>query len=73
MYTHPAFTRRGIGRRILALCESAAAAEGSASLQLAATLAGQPLYEASGFTVVGSSTDDTGGVPVPIVHMHKLI
>lgn len=30
MYTHPAFTRRGVGRLVLSLCEDAARAEGSA-------------------------------------------
>jgi len=30
MYTHPDFARRGIGRLVLTLCETAAAAEGLA-------------------------------------------
>src|SRR5262245_49698812 len=33
MYTHPSFTRRGVGRRILAGCEEAAAAEGFTQLE----------------------------------------
>src|SRR5436189_4462724 len=46
MYTHPRFARRGVGRRILALCEEAAAAEGFRRLELMATLSGEPLYSA---------------------------
>src|SRR5262249_4181318 len=38
MYTRPNWTRRGIGRLVLELCESAAAAEGFRRAELAATL-----------------------------------
>jgi GNAT superfamily N-acetyltransferase len=41
MYTHPRFTRRGVGRLILELCEAAAAAEGFGTLELMSTLSGQ--------------------------------
>ena len=71
MYTHPAFTRRGVGRLILATCEAAAAAEGFTRLELVATLAGRPLYEAYGFTPVEELTDAGGGAPVPLVRMRK--
>src|SRR5215203_4001319 len=44
MYTRPGFTRRGVGRLILSLCESAARAEEFARLELMSTLSGRPLY-----------------------------
>jgi GNAT superfamily N-acetyltransferase len=71
MYTHPAFTRRGVGRLILSECEKAAAAEGFATLELMATLSGQPLYAAYGFVPVEEILDDRGGAPVPLVRMRK--
>jgi len=71
MYTHPRFTRRGVGRLILARCESAARAEGFTTLELMATLSGRPLYEASGFTTIETVEDASGGVPVPLVRMRK--
>ncbi len=49
MYTDPAFVRRGVGRLILSLCEAAAGAQGFTRVQLAATLAGVPLYRACGY------------------------
>ena len=52
MYTHPDFARRGIGRLVLSLCETAAAREGFRSLELVATVAGEPLYRACGFSVI---------------------
>ncbi len=71
MYTHPAFTRRGVGRLILQLCEQAARAEGFTRLELMATTAGEPLYKSYGFVEVERSEDARGGVPVPIVRMMK--
>lgn len=52
MFTRPDWTRRGLGRRILAACESAAKAEGFARLALMSTMPGLPLYEAHGFRVL---------------------
>lgn len=69
MYTDPRFARRGIGRLILTLCESAAAAEGFHELELMATLSGYPLYRAFGFADLEEVTDDSGGAPVPLIRM----
>jgi GNAT superfamily N-acetyltransferase len=49
MFVRSDWTRRGLGRRILEECESAARAEGFRELYLVATLAGLPLYLAYGF------------------------
>jgi GNAT superfamily N-acetyltransferase len=73
MYTHPAFTRRGVGRLILSLCEAAAVAEGFTFVELMATLAGKPLYEAAGFKEIELVEDPAGGTPVPLVKMRKPI
>ena len=73
MYTHPDFTRRGVGRLILSLCESAAAAEGFTRLELVASLAGARLYTMAGFEVLERFDDASGGVAVPLVRMGKAI
>lgn len=72
MYTHPAWTRRGIGRTILDLCEGLAAAEGFRTCELAATLAGEPLYRACGYEEVERFSAETStGVAVPLIRMRK--
>jgi GNAT superfamily N-acetyltransferase len=73
MYTDPAFARRGVGRLVLSLCESAARAEGFRRLELMATLAGRPLYEAYGFEPVEHLDHTVSGTPIPLVRMHKSI
>ena len=73
MYTHPDFARRGVGRLILSLCEAAAREAGFSRVELAGTLAGQPLYEACGYTVLEQLTDDRGGAPVPLLRMGKAL
>ena len=71
MYTHPAYTRRGLGRLVLAACEAAACAAGFGSVELMATMGGEPLYRACGYRAVEPVSDDRGGVPVPLLRMVK--
>jgi GNAT superfamily N-acetyltransferase len=71
MYTNPAYARRGVGRLVLERCEEAARAEGFRSLELVATLSGEPLYTAAGFRPVEHFTDAAGGTPVPLIRMRK--
>ncbi|HXJ00285.1 MAG TPA: GNAT family N-acetyltransferase [Micropepsaceae bacterium] len=74
MYTHPAFVRRGVGRLILQLCERAAAGEGFRHAELAATLAGEPLYRACGYSEIERfETDTPSGIRVPLIRMGKPI
>lgn len=71
MYTHPDFTRRGIGRLILSLCEGAAREAGFSSVVLMATLSGEPLYRAAGYHEVERHADTVNGVDVPLILMSK--
>ncbi len=73
MYTHPDYVRRGIGRSILRLCETAAAAEGFRRVELAATLAGEPLYRSCGYALVEPLASKVEGVTVPLLRMIKTI
>jgi GNAT superfamily N-acetyltransferase len=74
MYTHPDFARRGVGRLVLSLCEAAAADEGFRSLELVATVAGEPLYTAYGFTLLERIAVPTSrGVTVPCARMRKSV
>lgn len=71
MYTHPAHTRQGVGRLIVSLCEQAARLEGFRTVELMATLAGEPLYRACGYKACERILDARGGVAVPLVRMRK--
>ena len=74
MYTAPEFARRGVGRLVLGLCEHAAAAGGFARVELAATLAGEPLYRACGYEVIERMVSDTpSGLRIPLARMGKRI
>jgi GNAT superfamily N-acetyltransferase len=74
MYTAPAFVRRGVGRRILELCEAAARAEGFMRAELGATAGGEPLYRACGYREIERMEVPTpGGVTVPITRMGKAL
>ena len=71
MYTHPAHVRKGIGRLILELCESAARSEGFNRVELMSTMSGEPLYRACGYTPIENVISDAGGARVPLVRMTK--
>lgn len=71
MYTHPSHTRKGVGRYIISLCETAAKAEGFKKMELVATLSGEPLYKACGYAAYENLVDDRGGTGVPLLRMRK--
>jgi len=72
MYTHPDHIRRGVGRFLLNLGESAAKAEGFKTAELGATASGILLYEKCGYTEIKElAKPDEDGVTVPIILMRK--
>jgi GNAT superfamily N-acetyltransferase len=68
-YVHPAYARRGLARRLYGACERAALAAGFHRLELMATLPGEPLYTALGFTVAEHNVLTVTGVEVPFKRM----
>jgi GNAT superfamily N-acetyltransferase len=71
-FVHPAWSRRGLGSRILHACEEAAIADGYTRLELVATLTGEPLYRAHGFTVMERfEVALQGGIMLPVIRMGK--
>lgn len=74
MYTHPDFARRGVGRLVLSLCEAAAQQAGFGSFEMMATAPGEPLYAASGYSVIERVEIPTSkGIGVPCARMGKRI
>jgi GNAT superfamily N-acetyltransferase len=72
MYTHPAHTRRGLGRFILSESERQARERGFRHATLVATMAGLPLYRACDYREVEHFRESTPtGVSVPLVRMEK--
>jgi GNAT superfamily N-acetyltransferase len=74
MYTHPGFARRGVGRLILRICETAAAEAGFRRVQLMATLSGEPLYRACGYEEIErTASAPVGAIRVPLILMGKAV
>lgn len=71
MYTDPAFTRRGVGGAILGASETAARAAGFSAAELMATLAGEPLYRANGYSEIERTAASVDGVDVSLIRMRK--
>ncbi len=71
-FIHPAWARRGIGRRILDECEQMIRAAGFKSVELAATLSGVAFYAVCGY-VSGERLDVSlpNGLSLEIVRMTK--
>jgi GNAT superfamily N-acetyltransferase len=73
-FVHPGHARRGIGREILKACETALMATGFREAELVATLAGEPLYAAFGYTVTKRfEAPLKGGLSLPVVAMRKTL
>jgi GNAT superfamily N-acetyltransferase len=71
-FVHPAWARRGIGRSILIACDSAIRTAGFFSIELVATLAGEPLYTAGGYSPIERYEIDLAeGLRLPAVRMSK--
>ena len=72
MYTAPGHARRGIGRAILDASETASREAGFTHAELAATLAGEPLYRSCGYQPEQHFQEMTStGVAVPLIRMVK--
>jgi len=56
MYTHPDWTRKGIGSLLLDLGEQAASEAGFSTIELGSTVAGESLYLARGYIEVSRET-----------------
>ena len=73
-FVHPGWARHGLARQLYASCEQAASAAGFRRLELMATLPGEPLYRALGFTPVERVVATLGGgVDVPFIRMTRPI
>ena len=73
-FVHPEWARRGIGRQILSACEQAIAQARFRSIELVATLAGEPLYAAFSFTAVERyDIALPDGLELPVVRMIKVL
>lgn len=74
MYTHPDWTRRGIGTLLLELGEQAARDAGFQTIELGSTIPGEPLYRARGYEEI-SRVHHTGanGVGNTVIKMRKAL
>jgi GNAT superfamily N-acetyltransferase len=71
-FVHPAWGRRGLGRRLFDRCAADAAGAGFRALELVATLPGEPLYRALGFVPLERSAAPLpDGVALPVVRMAR--
>jgi N-acetylglutamate synthase-like GNAT family acetyltransferase len=71
-FVNPAWARRGVGSKILEVCEAAAADAGFRRLEMGATLTGVPLYAARGY-IEGERRQVplAPGLSLPIILMEK--
>ena len=73
-FVHPEFIRRGIGRRFIQLCEEALVVAGFKSVDIVATLAGEPLYANCGYLVTDRyEIPLINGLSIQVVRMAKIL
>lgn len=73
-YVDPQWSRRGVGSRILKACEEAARMAGFGSIELVATLPGEPFYAVRGYKKAEAMSLDTpDGERLPVFRMTKTL
>jgi GNAT superfamily N-acetyltransferase len=71
-FVHPAWARRGLGRRLFDWCAENAVRAGFRKLELVATLPGEPLYRALGFIEIDrAAVALPDGETLPVVRMAR--
>lgn len=71
-FVHPAWSRRGLARRLFDRCAEDATRAGFRKMELMATLPGVPLYRALGFVEVEHSTKELpDGEVLQVVRMER--
>jgi GNAT superfamily N-acetyltransferase len=71
-FVHPAWARRGLGRRLFDRCAADAAGAGFRGLELMASLPGEPLYRALGFVELERSVMPLpGGESLTLIRMAR--
>ncbi len=74
MYTHPDWTRRGVGSLLLDLGEAAARDAGFKNIELGSTVPGEPLYLARGYVEFDRETNlAANGSENTVIHMRKAL
>ena len=74
MYTHPDWTRRGIGTLLLELGEEAARESGYTTIELGSTLPGEPFYLSRGYRETGRENHvAANGADNVVIHMVKAL
>lgn len=72
MYTHPLWVRCGVGTLLLELSEMAARGEGFKTIELGATIPGEPLYLARGYKELDRDTHiASDGCKSMVIRMQK--
>lgn len=72
MYTHPAWARRGLGRRILSAAETEARQHGEDAIELDALHSGIPLYLGAGYASLGErALTLPERQSIPVLYMRK--
>ena len=72
MYTHPDWTRMGIGKLLITLGEDAARKAGFKTIELGSTLPGEPLYRAMGYAEISREvTSGLNGADNHVIKMGK--
>lgn len=69
-FVHPQWARQGIGKRIIVMCEKSAHQAGFHTMELIATMPGEPLYAALGYQVSRRfEVAMADGVGLPVAQM----